>query len=424
MKRAPKIKRSGVPTADVSNVAGATTSPVTLTKLAKYGALLLAIVMLATFWKKSTVGVKDLTTADADTLKEAFFGKTPYLFYCGKHAKDEKLPEPFRDAHASKAMTMGFAKVNCSQVLPSGKTIYERFKLKKIVRPTIFATAPWMKPQQVAMNHLKDYGTLIKYIETVMAPKPTVVNADKDLHKFCGFDKNTTTDVRSIGDTCVVVLRGTRYGKVHTDLEKRLVLEYPQVRFAALDATKKRLSFEETTEFVAADNFALKLHALRNGTHYITMVNPATWDYLTTFVGQAVGTPLYGYTGDGNVRTHLVKARSDGTIDNTASKTKKFKKRGPPPAAYTSSQSSTASEKVTEEPKTDPAAQEAERVRKERARREAMERAAAEHHMHGDDGDAGKDEEDAEEGNSVEDNEDAGEEDADWGDAEESVIEL
>jgi hypothetical protein len=77
MKRAPKIKRSGVPTADVSNVAGATTSPVTLTTLAKYGALLLAIVMLATFWKKSTVGVKDLTTADADTLKEAFFWKNP-----------------------------------------------------------------------------------------------------------------------------------------------------------------------------------------------------------------------------------------------------------------------------------------------------------------------------------------------------------
>ena len=53
------------------------------------------------------------------------------------------------------------------------------------------------------------------------------------------------------------------------------------------------------------DSFAMKIHALRNGTHHMSMVNPVTWDYLSTFVSHAV--PLYDFDGDGAAPVKLKK---------------------------------------------------------------------------------------------------------------------
>ena len=38
---------------------------------------------------------------------------------------------------------------------------------------------------------------------------------------------------------------------------------------------------------------APQVHALRNATHYLSMVNPVTWDYATTFMSQAISSPSY-----------------------------------------------------------------------------------------------------------------------------------
>lgn len=387
MKKVPRVKKpSGAPEGGIQ--APAKSSVFTI---AKYVGVVLAVILAVTMWKRSQHSVQDLTSANVDTLKDAFFGELPYLFFCSKGGKDEKLPTPFSEVNTAKGSSMGFAKVNCSQLLPSGKNLWERFKLKKEVRPTVFATAPWMKPQQVAANHLKDAKTLTKYVDSAMAPKPTQIVADKDLQKYCGFDKNKVTDVREISDTCVVVLRGTRYTKVHTDLEKKLILQYPRVRFAAVNAAKKRLSLEEGADYLAADHFALKIHALRNGTHFMSMVTPATWDYLNTFVSQALSTPLYGYSGDGNVPVRMIKARTeDGAAEPRKPRTRKFPKQQMPPADYNDMQGKAAEQSTTSgsttetaaspaQPEVDPEVAEAERIRKERLRREQMERQAQEH---------------------------------------------
>mmetsp|Transcript_107487 Transcript_107487/g.210692 ORF Transcript_107487/g.210692 Transcript_107487/m.210692 type:complete len:411 (+) Transcript_107487:11-1243(+) len=395
MKRASKIKKSSVEHNDGRFASSPASMNLSFMTVAKIAGFVLAVLLVATFWKKSQVGVQDLTKATANELKSVIFGDLPYLFVCAKGTKDEQLPAIFSDASTYKGSTMGFAKVNCSQVLPSGKTLFDRFKIKKGVRPTLFATAPWMKPHQVAANHLKDYATLAKYIDTAMAPKPTLVKSDKELQKFCGFDKNNTMDVRSIGTTCVVLLRGTRHSKVHSDLEKRLVLEYPRTRLAAVDATKMRLSLEQTTELVPADSFALKLHALRNGTHYMTMVNPATWDYLNTFVGQAVGTPLYGFSGDADVPTRLVKAKSATAAAKPKARTPKSKNKDNTRAKV---EEKIPNQEQDKEQEIDPAvaaeAAEKERILREKLLREAMERAAEQHHFHHDDdgAEAGDDE--------------------------------
>eukprot|EP01032_Pedospumella_encystans_P009616 gene9616-11309_t len=380
-KKSTRIKK--VSSSEDGPSSKASNSSSSIISLVKLGGAVLAVFLAVSYYKRNQQSnVQDLTTADADALKDAFFGDLPYLFYCSKGGS-ESVPAPFEELNAAKSSSMGFAKVNCSQVLPSGKTVMQRFKIKKDVRPTVFATAPWMKPQQVSANHMKDATTLTKFIDNTMAPKPTQVFSDKDLRNFCDFGgKNVVKDKNSATDTCLVLLRGAKYNaKVHAELEKRLVQQYPKVRIAAVDAKKKRLSFEETGDYLPAEDFALKVHALRNRTHYLSMVNPVTWDYLDTFVSQTIGTPSYDFTGEVDTPVTLNKIKTAEEIEalkaKIAARVAARAARTAASAAEAANAASGAAGGAAAE--TDPAALEAERVRKERLRREQMERQAQEH---------------------------------------------
>jgi hypothetical protein len=216
---------------------------------------------------------------------------------------------------------MGFALVNCSQVLPSGKNLWDRLKLKQEIKPTIFETAPWTKPTQVIRKELKDVASLKKFVENTMAPKGVEVITDKDLMKHCGFsapNKSANADVNGRGETCFVFVKGSKYSKFNSDLEERIVRANPKLKIATIDAVKKRLSFEDP-QILPASMFEMKVHALRNGTHYMSMVNPLTWDYVTTFMSQAQSTPSYSYSGDYRQPVKLIKTGSSAFKSRSAS---------------------------------------------------------------------------------------------------------
>ena len=105
-----------------------------------------------------SVPVEDLMNAPIDILKTKFFGDNSYLFYCDRSKRSEIIPESFQRLNGLYNSKMGFAKLNCSQKLPSGHTIWEKFKLKRELKPTLFATAPWMKPMQVPIDMVKGKG--------------------------------------------------------------------------------------------------------------------------------------------------------------------------------------------------------------------------------------------------------------------------
>lgn len=414
-KKSTRIKKVG--SSEDGSSTKASTSSSRIMSLVKLGGAVLAVFLAVSYYKRNQQStVQDLTGADADTLKDVFFGDVPHLFYCSKGGNGETLPAPFEELNAAKGSSVSFAKVNCSQVLPSGKTVMQRFKIKKDIRPTVFATAPWMKPQQVSANQMKDTATLTKFIDNTMAPKPTQVFSDKDLRNFCAFGgKNVVKDKNKVTDTCLVVLRGAKYTKVHAELEKRLVQQYPKVRIAAVDAKKKRLSFEETGDYLPAEDFALKIHALRNRTHFLSMVNPVTWDYVDTFVSQTIGTPLYGFTGDVDSPVTLNKIKTEAEIQalkaKIAARVAARAARAASAAEAAAAAASGASTNAAAE--TDPAALEAERVRKERLRREQMERQAQEHLF-----------DEADDADSEETNGAEGEEEGDEEEQDDEVVEL
>ena len=259
-------------------------------------AVLVAIFFSHMIWQRGSSGVQNLMNASDDVLKSVLLGEKPYLFYCHRGGKSEAPPPVFHQLHSDKSPAVGFGILNCSQVMPSGKSIRDRFGLKGSI--VMFATAPWIKPKQIPLEKAKTFPLFRAYFNDITAARATEVLSDKDLRTYCGFARNFTTDKHSVGDTCVVLLKGNKQrladNKNLKHLEEWLVKAFPRVKMVSLDAEKKRLSFEDAKRLPASE-FALKAHALRNGTHFMTMENPMTWDYLHTFVSHAVGTPLFDY---------------------------------------------------------------------------------------------------------------------------------
>ncbi len=274
----------------------------------KYLIPIFASIFAFTLYKGSNNAISNLINAEDKLLKNAIFGEQPYLFYCDRNvpggnsqgsANLQGLPGLFTHLNTIKGNDMGFAVVNCSQKLPSGKTLIERFGLKDNIKPLLWGNAPWLlKPIQLLPKHMKDVTTMNKYVDDLLlSPKSIVLKSDKQFHKVCEFSKSYTNDDRDITPTCVIMIKGEKYQqhvKIQNELEKRLILEYPKTRFVMIDGKQHRLSFEDV-EDMPYDQFGLKVHAVRNGTHYLSMVNPITWDYLNTFVSTAVSSPLYSY---------------------------------------------------------------------------------------------------------------------------------
>lgn len=354
-------------------------------------AVVLAVAFSGYMYQQGGASVQNLVNANAETLKSVLLGEKPFLFYCHRGGKQEAPPVVFTDLNKLKGGKVGFALLNCSQVMPSGKSIQDRFGLKKVsAGPLIFAAAPWMKPKQIPPGQMKDVASLRKYVDAVMAPRALDIVTDKELRSHCGF-KNTTRNEHSIGDTCIVLLKGRRHKneKKYLDLEELLIRAYPRVKMVSLDASKRRLSFEDT-EALPAENFAIKVHALRNGTHSLSMVNPVTWDNLNTFVAHALGVMLLSYDGEGTVPVQIVKtgAASSAFKDRSARFTQ------PPASAPTSGGSrrkggkrgeagdaadqGTSGDRGADGSSKAPEETEAERQARESRRREQMERQARE----------------------------------------------
>lgn len=354
-------------------------------------AVVLAVAFSGYMYQQGGASVQNLVNANAETLKSVLLGEKPFLFYCHRGGKQEAPPVVFTDLNKLKGGKVGFALLNCSQVMPSGKSIQDRFGLKKVsAGPLIFAAAPWMKPKQIPPGQMKDAASLRKYVDAVMAPRALDIVTDKELRSHCGF-KNTTRNEHSIGDTCIVLLKGRRHKneKKYLDLEESLIRAYPRVKMVSLDAAKRRLSFEDT-EALPAENFAIKVHALRNGTHSLSMVNPVTWDNLNTFVAHALGVMLLSYDGEGTVPVQIVKtgAASSAFKDRSARFTQ------PPASAPTSGGSrrkggkrgeagdaadqGTSGDRGADGSSKAPEETEAERQARESRRREQMERQARE----------------------------------------------
>ena len=252
--------------------------------------------------------LKNLVNASDDILRQTLTGTLPYLFYCQDGV--ESPPSVFLNLMQDKRGTLDFANLNCSQVLPSGKTILQKFGLKKKGRnAVIFGTAPWAKPQQVPKASLVDVKALNSFIEIAFAPNPKLVSSDKEFHSFCGFAKDIATAGYSVTSTCVLLMRGMQHSKYHADLEQKIVRSFPRTKVAVIDAKSRRLSFE-ARQFVPVDEFSLMVHSVRNGTHFLRMSEALTWDYVNMFISESIALPLHQFDADPHGKVSIIKSKA------------------------------------------------------------------------------------------------------------------
>jgi hypothetical protein len=249
----------------------------------------------------------NLANASEEQLRTALTGVDPHVFYCQEGI--EQPPPLFLAASQQRGSLYTFATLNCSQVLPSGKSILSKFGLKRQSRqPIVFGAAAWAKAQQVPKASLVDATSLVSFIDLTFAPKPYPVSSDKELNKFCGFAKDVATARHSVTTTCIVLQKGSQFTDYHSDLAARLVRSYPRSKVAVIDASARRFSFEHPQNAKPAEDISLEVFAIRNGTHFLQMNNKAlTWDYVNTFVASAIATPLYGFDEEPYGAVRLVK---------------------------------------------------------------------------------------------------------------------
>ena len=335
--------------------------------------------------------VKNLCNADEKSLKNALNGDKPHLHYCSNDSQEinDKMHDLFKQVQKSSKLgnQLEFSILNCNQILPSKKTIFERFKLNKESGDVIFGTAPWLNtPKQAPKQSIRDAKTLTTFLDKFLTPQVKEIASDRELNALCGFDKPSETDMSSIKNTCIVLVKGTRYTKILTDTIEKLIKHIPRIRIAMIDGSKRRLSYEDI-DLIPSDSFGLKVYALRAGGHYLTMTNPLTYDYLTTFVSYAFSQPLSEYTDTAespkNIKILRISTILKNKRDAKKAKDKKQASANKPTTTPTTKSKSTTTPKTTADSTVDTRSEEEKRaavLERERRIREQMDRQAQQFH--------------------------------------------
>ena len=179
-----------------------------------------------------------------------------------------------------------------------------------------------------------------------------------------------------------------------------------------IDGSKRRLSYEDI-DLLPSDSFGLKVYALRAGGHYLTMTNPLTYDYLTTFVSYAFSQPLSEYTDTAespkNIKILRISTILKNRRDAKKAKDKKQASANKPTTTPTTKSKSTTTPKTTADSTVDTRSEEEKRaavLERERRIREQMDRQAQEFHAT-----EGGDDEEEEEGEASDEGSDNDDED-------------
>jgi hypothetical protein len=246
-------------------------------------ALLLFVFLI---WFQTKSGVISLVNTDVELLKSTFFGDKPFVYYCHERGNLDYIPKKLLDAHAMSGNKYGLAILNCSQELPSGKDIWTRFKLKNDWNPSIFMTAPWAKPVQIPPRSLKEAKSIAEFTKYSLQPKPIKVSSDKEFKDVCAFSAEKAIGNQS--PLCFVVSKGARYADGQDAMVTTMVEKFHKNRILLVDAKVRRFAHERSDMSSNPDTYAMRLTAVRNGTHYLTMPDAPTWTNIQAFVKNAV----------------------------------------------------------------------------------------------------------------------------------------
>eukprot|EP00550_Attheya_septentrionalis_P009085 CAMPEP_0198284394 /NCGR_PEP_ID=MMETSP1449-20131203/3866_1 /TAXON_ID=420275 /ORGANISM="Attheya septentrionalis, Strain CCMP2084" /LENGTH=434 /DNA_ID=CAMNT_0043981433 /DNA_START=56 /DNA_END=1357 /DNA_ORIENTATION=+ len=175
--------------------------------------------------------IERVDVTDELALREVLFGDGAgknYAVLC--HGEENLAPvsSVFQEAANEASVSAEFRIMDCNHVLESsGKSIADRFKLDLKKRPTIFVSGKVPEqPKQIPQKHLKTGHMLAKLLKQMLEPHAAKIETTKDLKAKC-LEK----------EYCGLLLKGAKPEPFLKDAVANLLVKYPHVQFASIDAT-------------------------------------------------------------------------------------------------------------------------------------------------------------------------------------------
>ena len=169
-----------------------------------------------------------LKPEDTAQLKEVFYSGEPWLVECARAAK----ASPLLYAAESSLGGIKIGTLDCAKVLPSGKTTYERFKLREPkYGPIILAMANGERPQIAPRNVLSSGAALATWAMSASATKVYTPASTEQFESQC---------VRKAW--CVVVLSSSgRLVDLERNAAQALAAAHRRVRVVKVDTSRFNL---------------------------------------------------------------------------------------------------------------------------------------------------------------------------------------
>ena len=229
--RKPKVARKGDSQLEqlIVDVTSGNASPV---QYGIFSAIVVSVLAIAGgVYYVMASKVVALSPEDTAALKDVFYSGEPWLIECTK----ERKASPVFYAAEGALSGFKFGTLDCAKVLPSGKTTYERFKLREpSYGPKVLAMANGALPQIAGRNVLSNGAELAKWATSVTPAKVFSPTTSEQFESQC---------VRK--PWCVVVLSQT--GRL-VDAERAAILQLAaterRIRVVKLDETKTSLMLD------------------------------------------------------------------------------------------------------------------------------------------------------------------------------------
>ncbi|KDO30076.1 hypothetical protein SPRG_05267 [Saprolegnia parasitica CBS 223.65] len=90
---------------------------------------------------------------DAPLVERVFKSGEPWVVLCAN--ADTVLPEVFDKASERLLGKMHVGVLDCDDLLPSGKSVFSKFSIRRDISPTVFTVANGEKPKQLFLNYLQ-----------------------------------------------------------------------------------------------------------------------------------------------------------------------------------------------------------------------------------------------------------------------------
>lgn len=238
--------------------------------------------------------ILNLINKDILTLKTIFYSNKPHIHYCYNYGSLDYIPNKLVTAYKSINQYNNYQLtiLNCSQILPSGKTIEMKYNLNKKWKPMIFITIPWSKPIQITPMSLKESNSIANFILTSVKPKHHYVSNTKEFEDYCQFKTKkgksiNQNDNQNYNGVCFVVMKGNRYTDYHDSLIDSVIKEYYKYNVVLINSNERRLSFEKylkDNSYLNPNNYGIKIYLVKNTTYYMELTDSPNYENIQKFM--------------------------------------------------------------------------------------------------------------------------------------------